>query len=43
MAKNYDLDVKSVQEKYKDFLYVNEEKIEKDFFEAKDFSNCKRA
>ena len=42
MAKNYDLDVNSVQEKYKDFLYVNEEKIEKDFFEANDFQTTVR-
>ena len=35
VAKNYDLDENSIQEKYKDFLYINEEKLESEFYEKK--------
>ena len=37
IAKNYDLDKNSIQEKYKDFLYVNSDKLEKEFYEENDF------
>ena len=42
MAKKYDLDASGIQEKYKDFLYVNEEKIEKEFYEKNDFQTTVR-
>ena len=42
MSKKYDLDEDTVQDKYKDFLYVNEEKIEKDFYERNDFQTTVR-
>ena len=28
MSKKYDLDENSIQDKYKDFLYINQEKLE---------------
>jgi len=37
LAKNYDLDENSIQEKFKDFLYINEEKLESEFYEKNDF------
>jgi hypothetical protein len=37
IAKNYDLDEDSIQEKYKDFLYINEEKLDSEFYEKNDF------
>ena len=42
MAKKYDLDADTIQDKYKDFLYVNEEKIEKEFYERNDFQTTVR-
>uniref|UniRef100_A0A6C0JER6 Uncharacterized protein n=1 Tax=viral metagenome TaxID=1070528 RepID=A0A6C0JER6_9ZZZZ len=37
IAPKYDLDADSISEKYKDFLYVNEQKLEKEFYEKNDF------
>lgn len=42
IAKNYDLDKNSIQEKYKDFLYVNSDKLEKEFYEENDFRTTMR-
>ena len=42
IAKNYDLDKKSIQSKFKDFLYVNNDKLEKEFYEDNDFKTTIR-
>lgn len=42
IAKNYDLDKDSIQEKYKDFLYVNNEKLEKEFYQDNEFKTTMR-
>lgn len=42
MGKNYGLSREECQEKYKDFLYVNQEKLEKDFYERNDFRTTVR-
>ena len=42
IAKNYDLDRNKIQEKYKDFLYINEEKLQSEFNEQNDFRTSVR-
>ena len=42
IAKNYDLDENTIQEKYKDFMYVNSDKLEKDFLKDNDFRTTVR-
>ena len=42
MAKNYDLDRNKIQEKYKDFVYVNRDKFESEFYEQNDFRTTVR-
>lgn len=42
IAKNYDLDRTKIQEKYKDFLYINEEKLQSEFNEQNDFRTSVR-
>lgn len=42
LAKNYDLDRNKIQEKYKDFLYINEEKLQSEFNEQNDFKTSVR-
>lgn len=42
IAKNYDLDGNTIVEKYKDFLYVNEEKLEEEYNHANDFKTSVR-
>ena len=37
IAKNYDLDENSIEEKFKDFKYVNQDVLEKEFYENNDF------
>ena len=37
IAKKYDLDENTIQETYKDFLYINEDKLEKEFYEKMTF------
>jgi hypothetical protein len=42
IAKKYDLDENTIQETYKDFLYINEDKLEKEFYEKNDFQTTVR-
>ena len=42
MAKQYDLDENTIQDKYKDFLYINQEKLESEFYEKNDFKTTVR-
>jgi hypothetical protein len=42
IAKNYDLDADSIQEKYKDFLYINEKKLDDEFSKDNDFRTSVR-
>ena len=42
VAKNYDLDKNTVQEKYKDFLYLNSDTLEKEFFKDNDYRTTMR-
>ena len=37
IAKNYDLDQDSIVDKYKDFLYINEDKLEEEYNSENDF------
>ena len=41
-AKNYDLDEQSVEDKYKDFMYINQEKLESEFYEKNEFKTTVR-
>ena len=42
MSKKYDLDENSIQDKYKDFLYINQEKLESEFYEKNEFKTSVR-
>jgi len=42
IAKNYDLDSDSIVEKYTDFLYVNEAKLQEEFNQEHDFQTSVR-
>ena len=42
IAKNYDLDKDTIQEKYKDFLYLNDNKLEQEFYKDNDFRTTMR-
>ena len=42
IAKNYDLDEESVENKYKDFMYINQEKLESEFYEKNEFKTTVR-
>jgi len=42
IAKNYDLDENSIEEKFKDFKYVNQDVLEKEFYEHNDFRTTVR-
>tara|TARA_B100001094_G_C17968127_1_gene688899 strand:+ start:252 stop:926 length:675 start_codon:yes stop_codon:yes gene_type:complete len=42
MAKQYDLDENTIQDKYKDFLYINQEKLESEFYEKNEFKTTVR-
>lgn len=42
IAKNYDLDEKTIQEKYKDFLYLNEDKLVDEYSKAHNFQTSVR-
>ena len=42
IAKKYDLDKNSIQEQFQDFLYVNEDKLGKIFYEENDFRTTVR-
>ena len=42
IAKKYDLDSDTISEKYKDFLYINEEKLEEEFNQENDFKTSVR-
>lgn len=42
IAKNYDLDEQSVEDKYKDFMYINQEKLESEFYEKNEFKTTVR-
>ena len=42
IAKNYDLDRDTIVEKYKDFLYINEEKLEEEYNQENDFKTSVR-
>ncbi len=42
IAKNYDLDSDSIVEKYKDFLYINEDKLEEEYNSENDFQTSVR-
>lgn len=42
IAKKYDLDEDTIEEKYKDFVYLNEEKLESEFYEKNDFKTTIR-
>jgi len=42
VAKNYDLDEESISEKYKDFLYVNEDNLDKQYAEKHKFRTSVR-
>jgi hypothetical protein len=42
IAKNYDLDKTTIQSKYKDFLYINSDKLDKEFYEDNDFKTTMR-
>ena len=37
ISKNYDLDETTILEKYKDFLYINEDKLQLEYDQANDF------
>lgn len=37
VAKNYDLDEDTIQEKYKDFLFLNEDKLVDEYAKKHDF------
>lgn len=42
IAKNYDLDEESIENKYKDFMYINQEKLESEFYEKNEFKTTVR-
>uniref|UniRef100_A0A6C0B3G4 Uncharacterized protein n=1 Tax=viral metagenome TaxID=1070528 RepID=A0A6C0B3G4_9ZZZZ len=42
VAKNYDLDRDTIVEKYKDFLYINEDKLEEEYNQENDFATSVR-
>ena len=42
IAKNYDLDENTIEEKFKDFKYVNQDVLEKEFYEKNDFTTTVR-
>lgn len=42
IAKNYDLDADTIQDKYKDFLYINETKLDEEFSQNNDFRTSVR-
>lgn len=42
MAKKYDLQEPELQDQYKDFLYVNQEKLESEFYEKNEFKTSVR-
>lgn len=42
IAKNYDLDEESIENKYKDFMYLNQEKLESEFYEKNEFKTTVR-
>lgn len=42
IAKNYDLDENTIEDKFKDFMYVNNDKLEKEFYENNDFRTTVR-
>ena len=42
ISKNYDLDENSIEEKFKDFKYVNQDVLEKEFYEKNDFRTTVR-
>merc|ERR1711916_29764 len=42
IAKNYDLDENTIEEKFKDFKYVNQDVLEKEFYEKNDFRTTVR-
>ena len=42
IAKNYDLDENSIEEKFKDFKYVNQDILEKEFYQNNDFRTTVR-
>tara|TARA_B110000208_G_C11798290_1_gene440663 strand:- start:5047 stop:5709 length:663 start_codon:yes stop_codon:yes gene_type:complete len=42
IAKKYDLDENTIQDTYKDFLYINEDKLEKEFYEKNEFQTTVR-
>ena len=42
IAKNYDLDTDTIVEKYKDFLYINEDKLEEEYNHDNDFRTSVR-
>ena len=42
VAEKYDLDVDKIEEKYDDFIFSNQEKIEKEFYEKNDFQTTVR-
>jgi hypothetical protein len=42
IAKKYDLDENTIEDKFKDFIYVNNDKLEKEFYENNDFRTTVR-
>tara|TARA_B100000242_G_C43054394_1_gene493069 strand:+ start:4961 stop:5650 length:690 start_codon:yes stop_codon:yes gene_type:complete len=42
IAKSYDLDEESIENKYKDFMYINQEKLESEFYEKNEFKTTVR-
>lgn len=42
IAPKYDLDAETIEEKYKDFLYLNEEKLQEEFNQENDFRTSVR-
>lgn len=42
VSKKYDLDQDKVEEEFKDFMYVNSEKLEKEFYQDNDFRTTVR-
>ena len=42
IAKSYDLDEESIENKYKDFMYINQEKLESEFYEKNKFKTTVR-
>jgi len=42
IAKNYDLDENTIEDKFTDFKYVNQEVLEKEFYEKNDFRTTVR-